>query len=319
MDMNHGNGMPLGQEGRQPWLLETSGLTKKLGGKAVVRDVELRIGEGDIYGFLGPNGAGKTTTIRMLLGLAKPTRGRVTVFGKELAKNRLDILRQVGSLVEYPSYYGHLTGRENLEVVRRLLDAPPERIAEALGIVRLEKDANRPVKGYSLGMKQRLGIAAALLGHPRLLVLDEPTNGLDPAGIQEVRELIKSLPEQRGVTILLSSHLLSEVEQMATRVGIITSGSLVYQDRIEQLKRRTAGRIRLAVSEPEAAWKRLLEQGREAQRDERGLTVPGGDDRDIAAIVAELVRERHAVYRVEEERSSLESVFLEMTGTGGSL
>ncbi|SDS63402.1 ABC-2 type transport system ATP-binding protein [Paenibacillaceae bacterium GAS479] len=301
------------------WLLETNGLTKKLGGKAVVNGVDLQLGEGDIYGFLGPNGAGKTTTIRMLLGLARPTRGKVKVFGQNLAEHRLNILRQVGSLVEYPSYYGHLTGRENLEIIRRLLDVPKERIAEALSIVRLEKDANRAARGYSLGMKQRLGIAAALLGHPRLLILDEPTNGLDPAGIQEIRELIKSLPTERGVTIMLSSHLLSEVEQMATRVGIITAGKLVYQDSIERLKQRTAGRIRLNVSEPEAAWKRLLEQGYEAQRDERGLTVSGGDDREVAAIVAELVRERHLVYRVEEERSSLESVFLEMTGTGGSL
>ncbi|WP_442950539.1 ABC transporter ATP-binding protein [Paenibacillus sp. D9] len=301
------------------WLLETKGLTKKLGGKAVVRDVDLRIGEGDIYGFLGPNGAGKTTTIRMLLGLAKPTRGSVTVFGKSLAANRMEILRHVGSLVEYPSYYGHLTGTENLEVIRRLLDVPKERIAEALSIVRLEKDAGRAVKGYSLGMKQRLGIAAALLGNPRLLILDEPTNGLDPAGIQEMRELIKSLPGQRGVTILLSSHLLSEVELMATKVGIIRSGSLIYQDSIASLKARTAGRIRFSVSEPEDAWKRLLELGFEAERDQSRLTVGGAADRTVASIVAELVRRGHSVYRVEEERSSLESVFLEMTGTGGSL
>ncbi|OXM14846.1 bacitracin ABC transporter ATP-binding protein [Paenibacillus herberti] len=305
--------------GQGKWLLETNGLTKKLGGKAVVNGVDLQLGEGDIYGFLGPNGAGKTTTIRMLLGLARPTRGTVKVFGQNLAEHRLNILRQVGSLVEYPSYYGHLTGRENLEIIRRLLDVPKERIAEVLSIVRLEKDANRAARGYSLGMKQRLGIAAALLGHPRLLILDEPTNGLDPAGIQEIRELIKSLPTERGVTIMLSSHLLSEVEQMATRVGIITAGKLVYQDSIERLKQRTAGRIRLNVSEPEAAWKRLLEQGYEAQRDERGVTISGENDREVAAIVTELVRERHLVYRVEEESSSLESVFLEMTGTGGSL
>jgi len=305
--------------GDSGWLLETTGLTKRLGGKTVVADVGLRVGEGDIYGFLGPNGAGKTTTIRMLLGLAKPTRGHIKVFGRSLAKERLEILRQVGSLVEYPSYYGHLTGLENLEIIRRLLDAPKARIYEALATVRLEKDAGRAVRGYSLGMKQRLGIAAALLGHPRLLVLDEPTNGLDPAGIQEIRELIKSLPAQRGVTILLSSHLLSEVELMATRVGIIAAGKLVYQDDIARLKQRTAGRIRLSLSEPELARQRLLSRGYDALPDERGITVPAGDDRMIAAAVADLVRESHQIYRVEEQRSSLESVFLEITGTGGSL
>ncbi|MDQ0060684.1 ABC transporter ATP-binding protein [Paenibacillus harenae] len=300
-------------------ILETSGLTKKLGGKPVVKDVNLRIGRGDIYGFLGPNGAGKTTTIRMLLGLAKPTRGSIRIFGKDISKDRLAILRSVGSLVEYPSYYGHLNAIENLEAVRRLLTVPKNRIDEVLSVVRLTKDAKRPVKGYSLGMKQRLGIATALLGNPELLVLDEPTNGLDPAGILEIRELIKSLPKSHGVTILISSHLLSEIEQMATRVGIIAKGSLIYEDRIEKLRERSQGHIHLGVSEPEEAWKLLSASGVKASLVEGKLTVAEKNNAAIAAIVARLVGERHQVYRVEEEKVSLESIFLDMTGVEGSL
>ncbi|MCC3376523.1 ABC transporter ATP-binding protein [Cohnella sp. REN36] len=303
----------------QAWILETRGLTKRLGGKNVVNEVNLAIGKGEIYGFLGPNGAGKTTTIRMLLGLAKPTKGSVHLFGRDIRKERIPILRKVGSLVEYPSYYGHLTAKENLEVVRRLLGVPRSRIDDVLSVVRLTKEADRAVKGYSLGMKQRLGIATALLGQPELLVLDEPTNGLDPAGIQEIRELIKSLPATQGVTILISSHLLSEVEQMATRVGIIDKGNLIYQDGIRMLRERAKSRIRFGVSEPEAAWRLLLSHGYEAAWDRHQLTVERADDRTVAAIVTQLVRQNHQVYRVEEETASLERIFLEMTGTEGSL
>ncbi|MBB6679328.1 ABC transporter ATP-binding protein [Cohnella lubricantis] len=301
-------------------ILETQGLTKRLGGKPVVNGVNLQIGRGDIYGFLGPNGAGKTTTIRMLLGLARPTNGAIRIFGKDIRKERLAILRKVGSLVEYPSYYGHLNAVENLEAVRRLLPGVPKsRIDEVLSIVRLTNDARRAVKGYSLGMKQRLGIATALLGDPELLILDEPTNGLDPAGIQEIRELIKSLPKTSGVTILISSHLLSEVEQMATRVGIIAKGNLIYQDSIERLREQAQGRIRLGVSDPESAWQMLLSYGYPAEWDRSKLTVGQTDDRTVASIVSRLVNHHFQVYRVEEEHASLESIFLEMTGSEGSL
>lgn len=301
-------------------ILETQGLTKRLGGRAVVNGVDLAIGRGDIYGFLGPNGAGKTTTIRMLLGLARPSAGTIRIFGKDIRKERLSILRKVGSLVEYPSYYGHLTAVENLEAIRRLLPGVPKsRIDEVLSIVRLTNDARRSVKGYSLGMKQRLGIATALLGNPELLILDEPTNGLDPAGIQEIRELIKSLPKTSGVTILVSSHLLSEIEQMATRVGIIAKGNLIYQDSIDRLRMQAQGRIRLGVSDPESAWQLLLSYGYPAEWDRSRLTVGQTDDRTVAGIVSRLVKHDFQVYRVEEENASLESIFLEMTGSEGSL
>ncbi|AJY75763.1 ABC transporter ATP-binding protein [Paenibacillus beijingensis] len=301
------------------WILQTDRLTKKLGGKAVVSDVDVRIERGDIYGFLGPNGAGKTTTIRMLLGLAKPTQGNIRIFGKDLRKERMAILRKVGSLVEYPSYYGHLNAWENLEVVRRLLDVPRARIGEVLDIVRLTAEAKRPVKGFSLGMKQRLGIATALLGQPELLILDEPTNGLDPAGILEIRELIKSLPKEQGVTVLVSSHLLSEIEQMATRVGIITKGRMIFQDSIRALQEKAQTKIRLRVSDPETAWKLLLAGGYEADWNRSELTVSSDTDETIADMVARLVRNDFDVYRVEQEEASLERIFLEMTGGEGSL
>lgn len=301
------------------WILQTNRLTKKLDGIPVVNDVNVRMKKGEIYGFLGPNGAGKTTTIRMLLGLAKPTAGSVHIFGKDMKRDRLSVLRKVGSLVEYPSYYGHLNAIDNLETVRRLLEVPKSRIDEVLSIVRLTKDAKRAVKGYSLGMKQRLGIATALLGSPELLILDEPTNGLDPAGILEIRELIKSLPREYGVTILVSSHLLSEIDQMATHVGIITRGRLIFQDSIDVLRQKARSRINLHVSEPEAAWKMLLSRGYQADWDRQTLSVEQASDQTIAAMVAELVHGRYSVYRVEEEKASLESIFLNMTGGEGSL
>ncbi|MBB3110612.1 ABC-2 type transport system ATP-binding protein [Paenibacillus phyllosphaerae] len=301
------------------WIVETNQLTKKLGGKAVVSDVNLRIKEGDIYGFLGPNGAGKTTTIRMLLGLAKPTYGHVHIFGHELARKRIEILRKVGSLVEYPSFYGHLTAYDNLEAVRRLLDVPRSRIDQVLEVVRLTKEARRAVKGYSLGMKQRLGIATALLGQPQLLVLDEPTNGLDPAGILEIRELIKRMPQEHGVTILVSSHLLSEIDQMANRVGIITKGKMIFQDETQVLRQQARSRIQLAVSEPEEAWRMLLAHGYHVDWDRQQLTAELTDDKAVATMVAALVQHEFAVYRVQEESASLEQIFLNMTGGEGSL
>ncbi|WP_127531031.1 ABC transporter ATP-binding protein [Paenibacillus kobensis] len=300
-------------------IVQTEALTKSISGKAVVNEVNIKIERGDIYGFLGPNGAGKTTTIRLLLGLTKPTSGTVRLFDRDIRNHRLDVLRKVGSLVEYPSYYGHLTAVENLEAVRRLLDVPKERIDDVLAIVRLTKDAGRQVKGYSLGMKQRLGIATALLGNPELLILDEPTNGLDPAGIQEIRELIISLPRTKGVTILISSHLLSEVEQMATRVGIIAKGSMVYQNSISHLREQAISRIRFTVNDPASAYPLLRSSGYEAEWDDRSLTIGRADNASTAEAVALLVKHHYDVYRVEEQTASLESLFLEMTGGERSL
>ncbi|TYS46901.1 ABC transporter ATP-binding protein [Bacillus infantis] len=299
-------------------ILETNGLTKKFGKRSAVENVDLRLAKGEIYGFLGPNGAGKTTTIRMLLGLARPTGGSIQIFGKDLKKEKLQILRKVGSLVEYPSYYGHLTAIENLEALRRILEVPKSRIDEVLAIVRLSKEAKRPVKGFSLGMKQRLGIAAALLANPELLILDEPTNGLDPSGILEIRELIKSMPAQHGMTILVSSHLLSEIDQMATQVGIISKGSMIFQDSIHVLRQRANSQISILVNDTEKAWRALLSNGIQAEKEREHLLLDGTDTQ-VAAAVETLVRHDVSVYRVQEQRKTLEDIFLELTGEGGSL
>lgn len=300
------------------WIVETTGLTKRYGRRFAVDGADLHIAKGDIYGFLGPNGAGKTTTIRMLLGLIRPTSGAARIFGKDLRRERLSILRRVGSLVESPSYYGHLTARENLEAQRRILNVPRHRIDEVLAAVRLTSEANRPVKGFSLGMKQRLGIAASMLAEPELLILDEPTNGLDPSGIHEIRELIKSMPEQYGMTVLVSSHLLSEIELMANRVGIIRQGKVVFEGEMEALQKRASGFLRLSVSEPERAGKTLALLGYPAEQDsgkgENSLLIGLPEDKAVARIVKNLVEEGHSIYRLEERRHSLEDIFLEMVG-----
>ncbi|MGO4547644.1 ATP-binding cassette domain-containing protein [Paenibacillus sp. 2TAB23] len=296
------------------WVIETKGLSKRYKGRYAVSNLNLKIEKGDIYGFLGPNGAGKTTTIRMLLGLIKPSNGSVHIFGQPLNKEKLSILRRVGSLVEYPSYYGHLSATDNLEAIRRILGAPAARIAEVLDIVGLSKEARRPVKGFSLGMKQRLGIASALLGNPELLLLDEPTNGLDPSGILEIRELIKQMPKQHGITVLISSHLLSEVELTAGTVGIIRQGELVFQDTIAHLHQQAQGSMSLMVSEPEQALATLLQQGIEAKKKGDALLLANSGDHAVARIVKSLVEHDHAIYRVEEMRKSLEELFLQIVG-----
>ncbi|WP_078433917.1 ABC transporter ATP-binding protein [Metabacillus halosaccharovorans] len=301
------------------YVVETSNLTKTFNGKAAVNQVNLSIPKGAIYGFLGPNGAGKTTAIKLLLGLMKETTGSIQIFGKELKKEKQTILRNIGSLVESPSYYGNLSARENLELLQIILQTPKERIDEVLNIVRLEKDANRPVKGFSLGMKQRLGIASALLGSPELLILDEPTNGLDPSGIIEMRELIKNLPEKYGVTVLVSSHLLSEIDQMATQVGIISKGSLIFQDSIDVLRKKSVNKIRIQTNNREAAWKVLLKEGLKGNAEGDYVSFNQSTNKDVAAMVHALVQNGLDVYRVEEEKRSLESIFLEMTKEAQSL
>lgn len=221
------------------YILETSHLVKTHGSAYRVRDVNLRVPEHSVYGFLGPNGAGKTTTLKLILGLIRPNEGDISVFGQKVtAANRLAILRQTGSLIENPSGYGHLTGLENMQIVQKLKGASEDEIVQALKTVRLYEQRDKKLKNYSLGMRQRLGLAMALLGDPKLLILDEPTNGLDPAGIQEIRELIRSLPRERDMTVIVSSHLLNEVEQMADHVGIIHHGEMLYQGPLSELEKK---------------------------------------------------------------------------------
>ncbi|MFJ8460057.1 ABC transporter ATP-binding protein [Lysinibacillus xylanilyticus] len=294
------------------YIIKTVDLCKKYKTTYAVKDLNLKVKKGEIYGFLGPNGSGKTTSIKMLLGLIKATSGSVTLFGKKLESDRNHILKKVGALVESPSYYGHLTGYENLKIIQRMLNVPEGRIEEVLNIVRLTNAKNQLVKQYSLGMKQRLGIAIALLGKPELLILDEPTNGLDPAGIHEIRDLIKSLPETEGITILISSHLLSEIDQMATQVGIISDGNLIYQDSIEVLRNMDNPHIKIRVNDSNKA-KSILEEktNYHIEVDRKGdLLINNTDDDHISVVNSILVNSNISVYRIEEVRSSLEEIFL---------
>ncbi|GGE83345.1 ABC transporter ATP-binding protein [Priestia taiwanensis] len=292
------------------YIVQTNRLTKTYKKENVVQGVNLNLQKGEIYGFLGPNGAGKTTTIRMLLGLIKPTTGTVTMFGKDFPNNRLHILSKIGALVENPSYYGHLKATENLEVYRMLRGVKKEKIMEVLTIVGLNHVADKKVSTFSLGMKQRLGIAIALLGDPELLILDEPTNGLDPQGIIEIRELIKSLAKERGITILVSSHLLSEIDQMATHVGIISKGKLIFQDTIEKLRAHAMQGIQLTVNKPENAWKMLLAKGIPSTLENHRILLSNTNDEEIGQIVKSLVMNDITIYRIEEEKKSLEDIFL---------
>lgn len=294
-------------------IVATDNLSKEYDGVYRVQELDIRIKEGDIYGFLGPNGAGKSTTMKMLLGLVKPTSGTIEIMGKPFnEKNRRDILASVGSLIESPSYYGHLTGRENMEIIRRLLDLPKKNIEEAVHIVRMENQMEKKVKNYSLGMKQRLGIAMALARFPKLLILDEPTNGLDPAGIEEMRELIKMLPKQYGMTVMISSHILSEIDQMATVVGIINQGCLIFQERMSVLDMQREPQIILRTSDNNHAFQLLKKAN--PQRTTDGLQIGALTDEQTGAVVQYLCSNGISVYRVEEHRESLEDIFLNLTG-----
>ena len=294
-------------------IVATDNLSKEYDGVYRVQELDIRIKEGDIYGFLGPNGAGKPTTMKMLLGLVKPTSGTIEIMGKPFnEKNLRDILASVGSLIESPSYYGHLTGRENMEIIRRLLDLPKKNIEEAVHIVRMENQMEKKVKNYSLGMKQRLGIAMALARFPKLLILDEPTNGLDPAGIEEMRELIKMLPKQYGMTVMISSHILSEIDQMATVVGIINQGCLIFQERMSVLDMQREPQIILRTSDNNHAFQLLKKAN--PQRTTDGLQIGALTDEQTGAVVQCLCSNGISVYRVEEHRESLEDIFLNLTG-----
>ena len=218
------------------YIITTEKLTKKYKNFTSVNKVSLHIKKGSIYGFLGPNGAGKSTTMKMLLGLTAPTSGSFQIDGKQFPNDRLTILKRIGSFLEAPSFYANLTGRENLDIIRRILGLPQNAVEDALDLVGLSQFGDRLAKKYSLGMKQRLGLAGALLGRPPILILDEPTNGLDPSGIHEIRNLIKSLPTFYDCTVLISSHMLSEIELIADDIGILNHGRMLFEGSLDDLK-----------------------------------------------------------------------------------
>lgn len=218
------------------YMIETENLTKTYGGFTAVSHVNLHIRKGSVYGFLGPNGAGKSTTMKMFLGLTQPTSGSFRIAGKMYPARRMEILKEIGSFIEAPAFYGNLTGEENLDMIRQILGLPKSSVTEALETVGLTPYKDRLARKYSLGMKQRLGLAGALIGKPPILILDEPTNGLDPVGIHEIRTLIRTLPQKFDCTVLVSSHLLSEVELMADDIGILNHGQLLFEGSMEELK-----------------------------------------------------------------------------------
>lgn len=301
-------------------IITTNALCKKYGEAMSVKDLDLKVPRGVVYGFLGPNGAGKSTTMKMILGLAKPTSGTITVFGKEMnQRNRLTILKEAGSLIESPSYYAHLTGRENLKIISTLKGVEEEEIDRVLKIVRLEKQKDKKAGQYSLGMKQRLGLAGALLGNPKLLILDEPTNGLDPAGIQEMRELIRALPQTLGMTVMVSSHLLNEIEQMADHIGVISKGELVFQDRLKVLHDKSKSSLAVRTLDNEAAKGVFQRHGIMCREEGAFLLLPELTDQELSAHIFHLFHETIGVVRVEERKKTLEEIFIELTGTAVSL
>jgi ABC-2 type transport system ATP-binding protein len=292
-------------------IIRTAAISKSFRGRPAVRGVSLEVERGSVYAFLGPNGAGKTTTIRMLLGLLRPDHGTIELFGQSLDRHRAEILTKTGSLVETPSVYPHLSARENIEIARRILDLPRSEIDRVLALVGLENRSRHLVRTYSLGMKQRLGLALALLGQRELLLLDEPMNGLDPAGMNEMRSLIRDLPGAHGVTVVLSSHLLAEVDQVATHVGMLSQGEMVFQGPASALDRLRKPRLSIGVDRPAAATSRLAKHGWTADLVDERLVIAG--EVDAAAVNRALVEDGHAVSHLAVESATLEDVFLSMT------
>jgi ABC-2 type transport system ATP-binding protein len=289
------------------YAISSSGLTRRFGKRAVVDGLDLSVREETITAFLGPNGAGKTTTISLLLGLLKPTAGMAEILGRP--PGHPDALARIGALVESPSLYDHLTGRENLEITRLLRNLSSSHIDRVLELVDLVQDARRPVREYSLGMRQRLGVALALLGEPQLLILDEPTNGLDPAGIQDMRELIRSLPRETGAAVFLSSHLLAEVEQVAQDLVVIHKGHLCYQGATGDLGQGDEGELAVRVGDPVLARAALSPLGF-TMREAEGLIWLQAPGTEAPRVAARLVQEGCALYELTPHKTNLESRFL---------
>ena len=290
--------------------ISSRGLTRHFGSVKAVESLDLDVPGGGVCAFLGPNGSGKTTTIRLLLGLLKPTAGTCEVLGRPAGD--LQALKRIGAMVENPSLYPHLTGRENLEITRLIRGCPRASIDEVLELVGLCDAADRPSQGYSLGMKQRLGLALALIHKPDLLILDEPTNGLDPAGIREMRELIRDLPKRLGVTIFLSSHLLAEVEQVADHVVILSKGRMRFQGSPAELRAQGGSRMEVLCDEPERALDCLVRLGLVPVLEGERISFDG--ERSLVPRVAEtLVGAGIAIYGLSLREAGLEDLFLTLT------
>jgi lantibiotic transport system ATP-binding protein len=295
--------------------IETIDLTHKFSENDIALNrLCLQVTEGTIYGFLGPNGAGKTTTIKLILGLLKQQSGEIRVFGKPFMQNRLEILGKIGSMIESPSLYDHLTAVENLRVLQKIYQCPMNRIDEVLALVGLSDTGKKKAGQFSLGMKQRLSIAIALLHEPSLLILDEPTNGLDPNGILEIRELLTSLNRQFGITILVSSHLLSEIERLVTNVGIINRGNLVFQGTLAELMniQRQNSYVAFGTDDSERALRFIRDLGVDCRTEAGKTATPVFENERIAEINRLLVRNGIAVHEVSKVSNDLEKIFFEL-------
>jgi len=294
--------------------IETVGLNFNFGNQTIVKDLSLQVPKGSIYGFLGPNGAGKTTTIKILLNLLKSPADQVFIFGKEINSNRIASLKRIGALVEQPAIYGHLSGKENLINRCILLSISKSKVPEMLALVGLTDAENKKASKYSLGMKQRLGIALALLSDPELLLLDEPTNGLDPNGIIEIRNLMIELATKHNKTILVSSHLLAEIERTATHVGIINKGQLLFQGTIEQLHLLSKPMVEIEVDQMEKAITFLAKSGYEiAALDNGMLNTPFVSTEESGKLNTLLIQNGFTVSSLSKQRKDLENLFLDIT------
>ena len=295
--------------------VETIELTHKFSeSETALNSVNLQVIEGSIYGFLGPNGAGKTTTLKLILGLLKKQSGEIMVFGKPFATNRVETLRRVGSMIESPSIYGHLTAIENLRILQKVYGCPNHRIQEVLELVDLSATGNKKASQFSLGMKQRLSIAVALLHSPDLLILDEPTNGLDPNGILEIRELLQNLNQNQGITILVSSHLLPEIEKLATHIGIIHRGAILFQGTLPELlaKRRQNSFIVFETNDAAKTRQIIKEFGLKPQDEFGKIAISVLENERIAAVNEKLVRSGIEVYRIGKIENDLEEIFFDV-------
>ncbi|EAC9137364.1 ABC transporter ATP-binding protein [Listeria monocytogenes] len=291
--------------------LQVTNLHKKIRKREIIKGISFEVMPGEVFGFLGPNGAGKTTTIRMIVGLIKPTSGTILIGGKDIRKNFTEAMRGLGSIVENPEFYSFLTGQENLAYFARMDSSiKKERIQEVTELVGLEKRINDRVSTYSLGMRQRLGIAQALLSNPKLLILDEPTNGLDPSGIHEMRDFIRALARNEGISVLVSSHLLSEIELLCDRVAIMTDGTIIKTDQVAHLLSSRA-QLRWRVTPIEQA-KVFLESVTEVEVDGEYLVTAMNEE--SAEWNEQLVAKGVKVHEIDKRKPSLEDLFLELTG-----
>jgi lantibiotic transport system ATP-binding protein len=297
------------------YCLETKNLTYQFSPKdRVLNAINLQVPNGSIYGFLGPNGAGKTTTLRLVLGLLRKQQGEISVFGKPFEDHRIDILKKVGSLIETPSLYGQLTAKENLQVLQKVYQCPSNRIDHVLKLVDLANTGTKKARQFSLGMKQRLSIAIALLNEPSLLILDEPTNGLDPNGIIEIRELLRNLNQECGISIVISSHLLSEIEKLVTHIGIINKGKMMFQGALAELvNKQTSSSYTIIETNNESKTLEMLKsQQLIAKTDNGKIILPVIEKQILAKLNQNLVSQGIEVYEMSTIKKDLESIFIDL-------